>query len=132
MAHRNADNLRGVSAVTTISLFVLGQFCEKFGNGEAGMGIIEDWKPILYEPSDVVVPYFIQDTIAARKDLAAQYTTISRLDQGVGLILNELKEAGFEDSTLIVYSSDNGIPFQLGTCRYMLFVIKTTHRCSSA
>lgn len=91
-----------------------GQFCEKFGNGEPGMGIIEDWKPTHYDPSDVVVPYFVQDTIAARQDLAAQYTTISRLDQGVGLILDELKSAGFEDSTLVMYSSDNGIPFQVG------------------
>lgn len=78
------------------------------------MGYIEDWKPIHYDPSDVIVPYFVQDTIAARKDLAAQYTTISRLDQGVGLILDELKQAGFEDSTMVLYSSDNGIPFPLG------------------
>ncbi|XP_046845855.1 N-sulphoglucosamine sulphohydrolase-like isoform X2 [Xenia sp. Carnegie-2017] len=91
-----------------------GQFCEKFGNGEPGMGYIEDWKPIHYDPSDVFVPYFVQDTIVARNDLAAQYTTISRLDQGVGLILDELKQAGFEDSTMVLYSSDNGIPFPLG------------------
>lgn len=83
------------------------------------MGIIEDWKPMIYDPMDVVVPYFVQDTIAARQDLAAQYTTISRLDQGVGLILNELKNAGFEDSTLVLYSSDNGIPFQLGEGYYL-------------
>ena len=78
------------------------------------MGYIEDWKPIHYDPSDVIVPYFVQDTIVARNDLAAQYTTISRLDQGVGLILDELKQAGFEDSTMVLYSSDNGIPFPLG------------------
>lgn len=28
------------------------------------------------------VPYFIPDTPAARADLAAQYTTIGRMDQG--------------------------------------------------
>lgn len=28
------------------------------------------------------VPYFVPDTPAARADLAAQYTTVSRLDQG--------------------------------------------------
>ena len=46
------------------------------------MGRIEDWEPILYEPSQVQVPYYIQDTPAARMDIAAQYTTISRFDQG--------------------------------------------------
>ena len=59
-----------------------GVFCENFGNGLPGMGLIPDWKPVVYQPSDIIVPYFIPDTEAARIDLAAQYTTISRLDQG--------------------------------------------------
>ena len=59
-----------------------GQFCEKFGNGQQGMGSIPDWQPIHYRPEDMSVPYFIQDTPAAREDMASQYTTISRLDQG--------------------------------------------------
>jgi len=33
---------------------------------------------------------------------------------GVGLVLQELKAAGFENNTLIIYSSDNGIPFPSG------------------
>lgn len=93
------------------------------------------------------MPYFIPDTPAARADLAAQYTTISRLDQGecltlflivakhlkkisitiftfffyiplslvgIGLVLQELRDAGFENDTLVMYSSDNGIPFPNG------------------
>ncbi|XP_069685700.1 N-sulphoglucosamine sulphohydrolase [Periplaneta americana] len=91
-----------------------GTFCEKFGNGEPGMGVIEDWHPIYYKPEEIELPYFIQDTPAARQDVAAQYTTISRLDQGVGLVLQELKSAGHSDDTLIIYSSDNGIPFPSG------------------
>lgn len=59
-----------------------GNFCEKFGNGDVGMGTITDWKPIYYQWDEVKVPYFVQDTEAARRDIAAQYTTISRLDQG--------------------------------------------------
>jgi len=46
------------------------------------MGLIEDWTPVKYSPDDVVVPYFVQNTSAAKADIAAQYTTISRLDQG--------------------------------------------------
>ncbi|KAL5017930.1 hypothetical protein ScPMuIL_003652 [Solemya velum] len=89
----------------------LGSFCEKFGNGE---GVIPDWKPVTYKPSDVVVPYFIQDTPAARQDIANQYTTISRLDQGVGLMLEELRLSGHLNDTLVIYTSDNGIPFPNG------------------
>lgn len=91
-----------------------GQFCEKFGNGETGMGLIPDWKPIHYSPEEVEVPYFVPDTPIARKDIAAQYTTISRLDQGIGLVIKELANAGLLDDTLIIYSSDNGIPFPNG------------------
>lgn len=50
------------------------------------------------------------DTEPARRDIAAQYTTISRLDQGVGLIVKELEAAGHLDDTLIIYTSDNGPP----------------------
>ena len=46
------------------------------------MGRIPDWTPKTYDPADVKVPYYVPDTPAARADIAAQYTTISRLDQG--------------------------------------------------
>ncbi|KAH3864421.1 N-sulphoglucosamine sulphohydrolase-like [Dreissena polymorpha] len=88
-----------------------GTFCEMFGNGEPGMGTIPDWEPVTYNPSEVEVPYFVQDTPAARLDIAKQYTTISRLDQGVGLMLEELEQSGHADDTLVLFSSDNGIPF---------------------
>ena len=32
-----------------------GAFCEKFGNGEPGMGTIPDWKPEYYRPDQVKV-----------------------------------------------------------------------------
>lgn len=96
----------------------LGNFCEKFGNGQPGMGSIPDWKPQYYSASDVIVPYFIQDTPAARADIAAQYTTISRLDQGVGLLLDELKRWRIENETLVIFSSDNGIPFPSGRTNF--------------
>lgn len=91
-----------------------GAFCEKFGNGEKGMGRIPDWTPQYYTPEQVKVPPFVPDTPAARADIAAQYTTVSRLDQGIGLVLQELREAGYENDTLVIYSSDNGIPFPNG------------------
>uniref|UniRef100_A0A672Y495 N-sulfoglucosamine sulfohydrolase (sulfamidase) n=1 Tax=Sphaeramia orbicularis TaxID=375764 RepID=A0A672Y495_9TELE len=91
-----------------------GAFCEKFGNGQMGMGRIPDWTPVYYKPEQVKVPPFVPDTPAARADLAAQYTTVSRLDQGIGLVLQELRDAGYENDTLVIYSSDNGIPFPNG------------------
>lgn len=88
-----------------------GAFCERWGSGEQGMGSIADWHPIYYQWDEIDVPYNVPDTEAARRDLAAQYQTISRLDQGVGVVLAELAAAGLDDSTLVVYTSDNGPPF---------------------
>lgn len=51
------------------------------------------------------MPYYVPDTEPARRDIAAQYTTISRLDQGVGLVIKELEAAGHLDDTLIIYTS---------------------------
>lgn len=60
-----------------------GEFCERFGNGDTGMGNIPDWHPIYYQWDELILPYFIPDTEIARRDVTAQYTTISRLDQGL-------------------------------------------------
>ena len=88
-----------------------GQFFEKWGDGSPGMGKIPDWTPTDYSPDDVEVPYFLPNTSATRSDLAAFYRTISRYDQGIGLFLQLLKENGFDENTLIILTSDNGIPF---------------------
>ncbi|UYV61170.1 SGSH [Cordylochernes scorpioides] len=88
----------------------LGQFCEKFGAD----GAIPDWTPQHYTPDMVEVPYFVPDTPASRSDLAAQYTSIGRMDQGVGIVLKELARVGALDSTLVIYTSDNGISFPAG------------------
>lgn len=91
-----------------------GAFCEKFGDGSVNNKTIPDWKPVYYNPKDVLVPYFIPDTDIARQDIAAQYRTISRLDQGVGLLVEVLEDWGYINNTLIIYTSDNGIPFPNG------------------
>lgn len=78
------------------------------------MGLIPDWQPIYYQWEQVQLPYYIPDTEPARRDIAAQYTTISRLDQGVGLVLKELEASGRNRDTLVVYTSDNGPPFPSG------------------
>ena len=88
-----------------------GQFCERFGDGSKGQGTIPDWHPVEYDPSEVEVPYFLPDTPAARSDIANMYKTISRLDQGVGLMMQALAEFGVLDNTLVIFTSDNGIPY---------------------
>jgi N-sulfoglucosamine sulfohydrolase len=78
-----------------------------FANDQTYPGI----KKITYSPSDVTVPYFLPDCPEVRGELAEQYQAVSRMDQGIGLVLDNLKASGRYDDTLILYISDNGIPF---------------------
>jgi N-sulfoglucosamine sulfohydrolase len=66
---------------------------------------------VKYDPKDVTVPYHLSDQPEVRAELAEFYESVSRLDRGVGLMLEVLKETGNADNTLIIFLSDNGIPF---------------------
>jgi N-sulfoglucosamine sulfohydrolase len=46
-----------------------------------------------------------------RKDLAEYYQSIMRMDRGIGLLMDVLRETGVLDDTLIIFISDNGPPF---------------------
>ena len=60
---------------------------------------------------DVVVPPFFPDTPAVRDDLALYYDEISRFDEHIGMVLDELVGQGVEKSTFVLVISDNGRPF---------------------
>jgi N-sulfoglucosamine sulfohydrolase len=78
-----------------------------FGNENTYPGVTET----RYDPKDVVLPYFLPDALDARKDVADYYQSVSRLDQGVGFMLDALKQTKQTDNTLVIFLSDNGVPF---------------------
>lgn len=78
-----------------------------FGNEKPYKGVPE----VRYDPKDVLVPYFLPDQPEVRAELAEYYQAVSRLDHGVGLMLSALRKAGRADETLVIFLSDNGIPF---------------------
>jgi N-sulfoglucosamine sulfohydrolase len=80
----------------------------RFGNRAEGYPGIT---PVQYRPEEVRVPSFLPDTPAARAELAEYYQAVSRLDQGVGRLIEILKASGQYESTLILYISDNGAAF---------------------
>ena len=59
----------------------------------------------------VVVPPFLPDTPEVRSDLLDYYLEVQRFDREVGEILDKLAAAGELDNTLVVITSDNGMPF---------------------
>lgn len=80
----------------------------RFGNRPGGYPQVGDH---FYQPREVRVPPYLPDTKACRTELAQYYEAISRLDQGVGRLVDYLKDTGQYDNTLIIYLSDNGAPF---------------------
>ena len=59
-----------------------GPFCNYWGNGTEGMGVIPDWNPITYNPDTIKLPYWMPDTPQARQDYVDYLQSYSRLDQG--------------------------------------------------
>jgi len=67
--------------------------------------------PEPHNPEDVIIPPFLPDNDFTRKDLAMYYDEISRLDSYLGKVMEELRNQGVDENTLVIYMSDNGRPF---------------------
>ena len=59
----------------------------------------------------IPVPACLPDTATTRQDLAAYYSEIEWYDQQLGRAVAEMEKRGLLEDTLIVVTSDNGMPF---------------------
>lgn len=64
-----------------------------------------------FDPAKIRMPAFLPDNPDARADVAQYYEAANRLDQGIGFMFDALRETGQLDNTLVVFISDNGMPF---------------------
>ncbi len=64
-----------------------------------------------HTPDEVILPPYLPDTEAVRKDLALYYDEVGRLDEYVGQVMDEIDRQGIAENTLILFISDNGRPF---------------------
>jgi len=80
---------------------------QNFGNTQAWPDVAR----ATYDPAKVVVPAHLPDLPQVREDLAQYYESVSRLDSGVGLLLNVLRDTKHDADTLVIYLSDNGRAF---------------------
>lgn len=68
-----------------------------------------------FEPGEVRVPPAVGiDTPRLREQAANYYNCLSRLDTGIGMLLEELDRAGQRDHTLVIYLADHGPQFSRG------------------
>jgi N-sulfoglucosamine sulfohydrolase len=65
----------------------------------------------VYDEATISLPDYLSDTPEVRAEWAQYCQAVSRLDRGVGRLVQVLREAGQYDNTLIIYISDNGAAF---------------------
>jgi len=63
------------------------------------------------DPSEVIVPRYLPDHQVVREDMLDYYFELQRYDREVGNALRLLEEQGELDNTIVVMTSDNGMPF---------------------
>ena len=63
---------------------------------------------LITDPEKVVLPPYYPDTKIIRHDMAVHYDNVSKFDQQVGEIINQLKEDNLLDSTIIFIYTDHG------------------------
>ncbi|UZD22063.1 sulfatase family protein [Algoriphagus halophytocola] len=63
---------------------------------------------LLVDPADVTVPPVYPDDSITRRTLARFITNVMRFDQQVGELLQQLKDDGLYENTIIFYYSDHG------------------------
>lgn len=59
-------------------------------------------------PADVVLPPYLPDDPAVRKEYASYMDQIERMDDEMGMLLEDLKAKGLLDNTIIFFIGDNG------------------------
>jgi arylsulfatase A-like enzyme len=72
--------------------------------------------PLPDEFGEGTVPDYILDDTGAREEFAAFEGAIERMDAAVGEVLDALDEAGLAAETVVVFTTDHGIPFPRAKC----------------
>lgn len=68
-------------------------------------------KTVEFNRSALKVPAWLPDNEIVREDLLDYYAAVKRFDQTVETTIALLKKKGMYDNTLIIITSDNGMPF---------------------
>ncbi|MBW3599428.1 MAG: sulfatase [Planctomycetes bacterium] len=68
----------------------------------------------LYDPAKLTIPPYLHDNETTRRQLAAYYAEITKLDQQVGSLMRLLDEAEQADDTLVLFLSEQGSSFPYG------------------
>ena len=71
-------------------------------------------EPLVVDPDAVKLPPYFPDDPVIRHDMAVLYSNIHEMDRQAQKLIDEVKEAGLLDNTIIIFYSDNGGPLPRG------------------
>ncbi len=66
---------------------------------------------LLVSPDSVPVPPYFPDTKITRHDLAVNYSNLKRMDDKIGELIQQLKDDGLYENSIIFFYGDHGGPF---------------------
>jgi N-sulfoglucosamine sulfohydrolase len=65
-------------------------------------------EPEVVKAEDVELPPYYPDTALIRQDMARHYNNIHIMDKQVGAIIQQLKDDGLDDNTIVIWTTDHG------------------------
>ncbi len=87
-------------------------FCFWFGSHDPHRGYkLGSGKASGMDPARVEVPACLPDADEIRSDICDYYFEVQRFDREVGQMLDLLRDRGLLENTVVVVTSDNGMPF---------------------
>ena len=93
-------------------------FCFWFGSTDPHLPYADGYAEASgFMPDNLVPPPFMMNTPGVRKSFAGYLAEIARFDREVGRMLQLLDKMGELDNTLLVVTSDNGMPLAGGKTR---------------
>ena len=81
---------------------------------ESGTFPTRKQQPTVCDPSAVMVPPYLPDTPQTREDIARTYDNIAAMDRQIGILIDEVEQAGLLDDTAIMIFSDHGVGLPRG------------------
>lgn len=72
------------------------------------MGFLGDYIEVV-PAGRVEVPAYLEDTPAAREEMAELQAAITYMDHQVGVVLQELDRLGMSNDTLVIFTTDHGL-----------------------
>ncbi|WP_274653285.1 sulfatase [Paenibacillus humicola] len=85
-------------------------------------------------PDYVMPPFPLSDHRINREQWAAYLTSAKIADECAGIVLDAIREAGLESNTLVIFTTDHGLPFPRMKCSLfdtgigVSLIVRTPHR----